>query len=133
MANRREFLERILIGSGAAAFVAKTRAFTMWFSAATPRLLPEGWEFYEMDGTVIFPVYGQNGGISARYMCWLIQRSGKQWYSIPVEFTWLEVAATDEAEAIERVCVLKIRNAIEKVKPVPVNLDGGVLPMPHAA
>ena len=38
-------------------------------------MLPPGLEFYEIgDGQILFPIYGDSGGIRAEYAAWLVER-----------------------------------------------------------
>ncbi len=93
-----------------------------------------GWHLYEVGGQSLFPVYGCNGGLCTRSMCWLVRqvKSGfiPYWESIPVEFNDLTfIAVGFDESAVKRIINTKIAEAIKNGKPVRVNMDGGNLPM----
>ena len=124
--NRRQFLERSLIAAGIVGFTNRSAALLDYVFAKRKELLPEGWQFYELGGQVLFSIYGANGGLSTSSCCWLIQQRGKDWYSIPIGFTLAEMM--DENPDV--LATNKLRNAIKTTKPVLVNLNGGSLPLP---
>ena len=130
MANRRQFLEDALIGCGIVAFTGRTKAFYNYVTAlfsSKPKLLPEGWEFYEVGGQVLFPVYGRSGGLSTHTIFYLVQKSQGKNYCIALSADEL---MTENHKDIERLVAFKLKDAIRNIRPVEVDMNGGELPLP---
>lgn len=134
MSDRREFLSNALISCGIVGFTGRTRAFVDYLTAlftTRPHLLPEGWEFYEIGGQVLFPIYFKGGGLSTYSVCYLLQKAGAKHYAIAVSFTSHDLITSASPEAIEHLVAFRLKDAIRTFKPVEVDMNGGSFPLPE--
>lgn len=132
MANRREFLQKAMIASGAAAFTGNSVAFAQYLLAAESSLLPEGWKFYEVSGQILFPIYGDSGIFSTNVACYLIQKRGKEWHGFGITFSAEEMEMVTDFEKLKLACGEKLLKAIKEIAAIKIDMNGGRLPKLNA-
>lgn len=128
MADRRIFLQQAVTLLGIAPF-AHGRLDLLITLLANKPVLPEGWTLYQMAGQSLFPIYVVSGVLSSRLICYLLREVNGKYFSLPIQFTLLEIEATHGAEALTRLIDYKFNKALLGV-PVEVDLNGGALPLP---